>query len=345
MGSAGVRQRHSLLVGLCAVATCGIIALDAFATRSALVAALGPHSSLAVNAMLIRHVVMGLLVLATLWLAISSLSLQGQVRQVGDTLQKLEGWESKDADEFSGAGVDNGELGRLGGAVDALMDRLAEAQARQVEQDHHHDLLVRELDHRVKNLLSTVQAIARQTFKANVPPAEASATFSHRLIALTNAHALLTQRWQGAALCATVDTAIRPFQDEGSPKLTAQGPDLQIRANAALSLSMSLHELCTNAVKYGALSTDAGYVAVRWAVEEHPQGGVLVLHWEEFGGPPVEPPSRQGFGSAMIQRVLVVELGAETDLDYKPNGLACRMVIPLKALLACDQVSSEPEVY
>ena len=180
-------------------------------------------------------------------------------------------------------------------------------------------LLVNELNHRVKNTLALVQGLALQSFRDGRDPAEARCAFQHRLAALAAAHDLLTrQSWEGATLRGLAEGALGHLTGVEA-RVTIEGPDVTLGPKAAVSLVMALHELSTNAAKYGALSVAAGRVAVRWQVE----GDRLRLGWQEAGGPPVSPPGRRGFGLRMIERALAADLAGGVALNFEPGGLHC----------------------
>jgi two-component sensor histidine kinase len=165
------------------------------------------------------------------------------------------------------------------------------AQGHDVTQQtlaaEHRQLLVNELNHRVKNTLATVQSLAHQTLRDADSLAAAKSMLTARLLALSNAHNVLTrENWEGASLPEVVHEATRAHDDPAAPRIDAAGPDLRVGPRVALALSMALHELATNAAKYGALSTDAGAVQVRW---ERSGERSLALTWRERGGPPVSP--------------------------------------------------------
>lgn len=184
-------------------------------------------------------------------------------------------------------------------------------------------LLIDELNHRVKNTLATVQAIADQTLRTTADPASFRSAFESRLMALSATHDLLTaEGWRSAGLRDVLLGEMRPY---GVERYSLDGPEVPLAPSQAVALGLLIHELTTNAAKYGALSTAAGRVAVRWTVE----GGVLALTWTETGGPPVSPPTRQGFGSRLIERSLEGALGGKAKLDYRPEGLACSVRLPL----------------
>ena len=182
-------------------------------------------------------------------------------------------------------------------------------------------LLVNELNHRVKNTLALVQGLALQSFRDGRDPAEARTAFQHRLAALAAAHDLLTrQSWEGATLRGLAEGALGHLIGQ-EKRVEISGPDLTLGPKAAVSLVMALHELSTNAAKYGALSVPAGRVVVAWEVE----GDRLRLQWREQGGPPAKAPDRRGFGLRMIERALAADLGGGVAMDFKPGGLHCRI--------------------
>ncbi|MDZ3838808.1 MAG: PAS domain-containing protein [Rhodospirillales bacterium] len=193
----------------------------------------------------------------------------------------------------------------------------------------HQRLLLLELNHRVKNMLATVQAVADQTFQG-AASADARQAFSARIVSLARTHDLLARRsWQQAALHDVVLQAVAPFEGAPDPRFDIEaGDDVLLQPKAALALSMALHELATNAVKYGALSNGSGRVGVAWEVSRH-SSERLRFSWRESGGPPVYKPSRRGFGSVMIERGLARELNAQVSLDYAPDGLVFQMEMPL----------------
>jgi PAS domain S-box-containing protein len=195
------------------------------------------------------------------------------------------------------------------------------------QAEEHRLLLVNELNHRVKNTLATVQAIAAQTFRG---PDQESAriAFEGRIQALSQAHDILTsQNWSGAGLHQVIAATLRPFtvDDKGYSRISLTTTDVSLSSKAALALSMALHELATNAVKYGALSNDGGRIEILGRVEE----GNLHLSWREIGGPAVVPPRRTGFGSHLIKRALPRQLNGEVRLDHLPEGVVCEIRIPV----------------
>lgn len=195
----------------------------------------------------------------------------------------------------------------------------------------HQRLLVNELNHRVKNTLATVQAIAAQSLREGAEPEAAKRSFTARLVALSRAHDILTQEsWEGADLGEVVRASVEAFDAEG--RFDLDGPTLRLSPKAALSLALALHELGTNAAKYGALSGPEGRIAVGWRVDE--AGGRWLLEWRESGGPAVRTPERRGFGSRLIERGLAAELRGEVGIAFEPGGVVCRVEAPLETVAA-----------
>lgn len=186
-------------------------------------------------------------------------------------------------------------------------------------------LLINELNHRVKNTLATVQSLAVQTLRNTERSADARDLFQARIAALSRAHDLLTQEnWQGASLHAVVDRAFAPFRS-GVDRFASSGPALQLSPKQALAISIALHELATNAAKYGALSNETGRVDVSWDISD----GDVTLVWLESGGPAVVQPTRSGFGTRLIERNLAQDLGGEAGIEYLPAGVRARMTTSL----------------
>ena len=193
---------------------------------------------------------------------------------------------------------------------------------KEAEQRQH--LLFDELNHRVKNTLSIVQALAQQTLRSRPDPADFARAFADRLGSLARAHSLLTHdSWRGAALRDIVATALAAFLDEGRP-IEIGGDAVMVPASTTITLSLMLHELATNAAKYGALSVADGRLAIRWTTTEAGVGTAIDLHWREDNGPPVSPPKSRGFGSRLLAGS-AQQLGAELELDYAASGLRCRL--------------------
>lgn len=193
--------------------------------------------------------------------------------------------------------------------------------------EEHRELLINELNHRAKNTLAMVQAIAAQTFKG--VDASVRADFDQRLMTLSSVHNLLTdQNWDSAELRDVVRASLRPHLGGERVRLSYRGPDLRLKPRSAVAMSMALHELGTNALKYGALSNEAGRVTLDWKAD----GSRFRFKWEESGGPSIAPPKHTGFGSRMIERGLASELQGDVSIDYRPAGVVCTIDSPLDAI-------------
>lgn len=189
------------------------------------------------------------------------------------------------------------------------------------------ELLINELNHRVKNTLAIVQAIAAQTLKDSDLPAHRD--FEQRLLTLASVHSLLTEEnWNSAELHDVVRASLRPHLVGANVRIDYKGPSLRLKPKSAVAVSMALHEIGTNALKYGALSNDSGKVALDWTTDH----GRFRLRWQESGGPAVSPPRRTGFGSRMIERALSAELRGPVHIDFRPNGVVCTIDSPLEAI-------------
>jgi PAS domain S-box-containing protein len=215
--------------------------------------------------------------------------------------------------------------------------RLYEAAQREITErrqaEQHRELLINELNHRVKNTLATVQSVAAQTLRNSAVEKEARETFDARLIALSDAHDLLTrENWDSTALGDVIAMALRPYRSDCEDRFEIAGPEIRLAPKTALTIAMGLHELATNAVKYGALSNTTGVVSLRWWVEDGEAGPGLRMEWAEHGGPPVASPGRKGFGSRLIERGLAAELAGRVEIDYRPGGVVCSVEAPIPEL-------------
>src|SRR4051794_29323372 len=196
---------------------------------------------------------------------------------------------------------------------------LAKAQ-RTAERQH---LLIRELHHRVKNSLATVQALLGATARSTNSVEAFYHSFAGRLAALGKTHTLLTDDyWQSASVREMLRNELEPYDDGGGHRVALNGPPLELSADLAIPTGMAIHELAANAVTHGALSVPGGRVAVVWDVGRDEDGRrMLCVEWTERDGPPVEPPSRKGFGSTLLERVLPAQCKAEVALEFDPLGL------------------------
>jgi two-component sensor histidine kinase len=269
-------------------------------------------------------------------------------RPVGVLVDTIRAWRGGDEAARTGMSERRGELGIVGKAIDDFLQELVAARRATADAEARRELLVHELDHRIKNLLATVQSVAQQTFKETAKPQDAVRIFSRRLNALSEAHALLMRTdGQSANLCDVVAAAIRPFANEEAPQFDISGPSFPVKVKAVLSLSMALHELCTNAVKYGALCQPLGRVVITWSMEEgdSPESARFHLAWTEHGGPDVVPPQTFGFGSKMIERVLGYELEAVVETRYPATGLEFRLSAPLARFRLSSSAAAPAPIF
>lgn len=218
--------------------------------------------------------------------------------------------------------------GRTVGAVVAVSD----IETRKVAEAHQ-TLINHELSHRLKNTLAMVQAIARQTLSTAPDQKSACNTLSARLIALGRAHdILLTGQGESADIRAIIAGTLNLHDDGGSGRFVIEGPAFRLGEKAALSLSLMLHELATNAAKYGALSTPTGQVRFGWTLDGRPGEEIVEMVWQEEGGPRVEVPTRKGFGTRLIERGLAGTVGGTVTTRYPPDGVICTLTAPLAGL-------------
>jgi two-component sensor histidine kinase len=210
-----------------------------------------------------------------------------------------------------------GASGEIQGAVCAAIDITDRKRHEQ-----HRELLLNELNHRVKNTLATVQSFAMQTLRNAATLPEGRDAFEARLVALSKAHDVLTrEHWEGAGMREIVRGALAAYAGAQDGRLHFEGPEIRVSPRAALTLSMALHELATNAVKYGALSNDKGRVSIDWHADR--ADGRFRLRWVESGGPPVTVPRRRGFGSRLIEQGVSQDLAGEARLHFDAQGVAC----------------------
>ena len=201
-------------------------------------------------------------------------------------------------------------------------------ESKQVEE--RQQLLIRELHHRVKNTLATVQAIVGSTARTASSIDEFYQGFVGRIVSLARTHNLLTEDlWQKAALEDLIKTELGPYEDEARNRIIVEGPHVELPSEAAVPIGMAIHELTTNAAKHGALSTFGGQVDVRWRVEPGEERPILHFVWTEHGGPRVSTPTRQGFGSRLLQRVLATQLQADVSMNFPEEGLRFTMTLPI----------------
>jgi PAS domain S-box-containing protein len=199
------------------------------------------------------------------------------------------------------------------------------------EAEKRQQVMVDELNHRVKNTLATVMALSTQTFRTAPSPKAFCEAFEGRLLALSQTHNLLTRSfWTGAGLRDILTQELAPYAGADGRGFALDGDDLKLGPVTAVTLGMAFHELATNAVKYGALSVAGGKVLVAWRMSRPDR---LHVEWREMGGPPVSPPGRRGFGSRLIEQALASDLNGHARLYFPSEGVRCCMEIPL------DQIS------
>jgi two-component sensor histidine kinase len=219
-------------------------------------------------------------------------------------------------------------LEQAGIDAEALLAQAGIDAAQRESADKLQKLILEELHHRIKNTLATVSAIASQSLRAATSIAHGQHAIESRLLALGRAHDLLMQtRWSSAGLAHIVQGATEPYDSEGEERFSIHGPDLKIGSGAVIALAMTLNELCTNATKFGALSSPAGRIAIVWTLKSER----LHLTWTETGGPAVHAPTRRSFGTRMIE-TLGKQLNGEVELAFEPKGFIYALDAPLRSL-------------
>lgn len=210
----------------------------------------------------------------------------------------------------------------LGFAVQ-MARQLARAESMQ-------ELLVSELNHRVKNSLATVQALAHQTFRNSTDAKSSLRDFDQRLSTMAQTYTLLgEENWKGASLGQIVAAVLKPYLSSGESRVLMSGPEIGLGPRTALLISMALHELATNAAKYGALSRSGGRIDIVWDMVERAGERQVRLTWRETGGPTVAPPTRRGFGSALIERGFAAQVGGQARIAFDPAGVSCTLECPM----------------
>jgi PAS domain S-box-containing protein len=218
--------------------------------------------------------------------------------------------------------------GKLIGAVNMLVDI-----TERVKAESRQKAMVDELNHRVKNTLTTVQSLAAQTIRGDGISEEIRAAFEGRLLALSKLHNRLSDaHWEHADLQSVLEDILAPYREE-SGRVYFEGPAVDLAPNTAVTMALVMHELATNAAKYGCLSVPTGMLAVSWKLLGGSERRVRIA-WRESGGPEVTPPTRTGFGSRLLQRSLSNELKGSAEISYEPTGVRCSMEIPLSPIPA-----------
>jgi two-component sensor histidine kinase len=195
--------------------------------------------------------------------------------------------------------------------------------------ERHLQLVVAELNHRVKNTLSIVQSFAHQSLKGATSPEQARAGFEGRLTALASAHNMLTrENWDRVSLVELIGNSLDVHNDTGT-RFAIHGPDLSVSPKTSVTLAMTLHELATNSMKYGALSAPGGFARISWGLED----GEFHFEWQDCNGPPCAPPARRGFGSRMLERALASELDGSASIHFDNGGFRYELRAPARAEL------------
>lgn len=185
-------------------------------------------------------------------------------------------------------------------------------------------VLAREAEHRAKNVLATVQATVRLSQAKTTEGLKQA--IEGRIRALANVHNLFTQsRWAGADLRSLIAQELTPYCESDAARAQLEGPEVVLLSDKAQPIAVSVHELATNAAKYGALSVAAGRVTVTWSRKPD---GRLIIHWRETGGPRVKPPARPGFGTRVMETLIRNQLKGELHCDWRPEGMTCEIIIP-----------------
>ncbi len=221
------------------------------------------------------------------------------------------------------------EAGQLVGAVNMLVDI---TERKRAEERQH--LMVRELHHRVKNTLATVQAIMGSTARTSDTIEDFKEALIGRIGALAKTHVLLSEDDRGVTFGDLLHSELDAFDDGTEGRIRLSGPDVPITSQLAVSLGMVAHELTTNAAKFGALSIYGGTVEVTWSETIEANRRRLDFDWIESGGPPVKQPTRQGFGSRMLEFVMPGQIQAKTSIDYRPDGVRVHCSVPMAATKA-----------
>ncbi|HEY0220101.1 MAG TPA: HWE histidine kinase domain-containing protein [Afipia sp.] len=216
------------------------------------------------------------------------------------------------------------EIGILGQTFDHLMDENEQREEEREISEARREILVHELAHRVKNTLATVQSIASLSFRNSQGP-EALRGFHERLQALVRSHDLLTRHnWENADLLEVAESALAPVREDHAHRFSLKGPRVDLTSGTVVPIAMVFHELCTNSMKYGALSNSDGKIVVEWTASPNPRGTLINVKWREKDGPIVKPPEHAGFGTRLIKS-LSQQLGGDVEVDYPPSGLECNL--------------------
>jgi two-component sensor histidine kinase/PAS domain-containing protein len=256
------------------------------------------------------------------WLAAPLVSQNGKNLGLIQLSNKTDGTDFGDGDEAV--------IVQLAQHAASAIDHAA-TEAKRREAEKRQRLLIRELHHRVRNTLTTVQAVLGTTARSTRTVEEFYRAFSGRIESLAKTHMLLTEDlWQVAEFRELMEAELRPYRNTGADRVILTGPDVELPSEIAVPLGMALHELTTNAARFGCLSVEEGSLEVRWDVVRQ-QDDVLHIVWVERGGPTVQVPEQEGFGSKLIHRALTAQTKTKVAVDFQPNGLKVVMDVPLRA--------------
>lgn len=236
------------------------------------------------------------------------------------------------------------EANAIGASLSEASELIHRREAALLAGEAHTNLIMRELSHRSKNLLAMVQAMARQSARASTSFEEFKPRFIERLQSLSMSHDLLVKTdWTSVAMRDLIAEQMRPFIDQPVGKLLASGENLMLKPETAQNLGMVFHELGSNAVKHGSLSTPAGLVHIDWRIES---GAVpsLVLQWRESGGPPVRPPASRGFGTAIIEKIIPQSLQGEAHIQWDEKGAVWTLRAPMSSIARAEHAASTGRV-
>ncbi len=225
------------------------------------------------------------------------------------------------------------------GRPESMIALVTDMTARKRAEDAR-ELLHAELDHRVKNALATVSAVVAHTQVGSRSVASFAAALKGRIRSMATTHELLSaRRWQGISFTELVRRELAPYASRNNTQMN--GPEVILEPEAGLAIAMVLHELATNAAKYGALSTKGGHVMITWERRLHGQPPDLILNWKEFGGPPVATPEKSSFGTSTIRDLIPYEFGGRVDLTLAPEGVRCCIELPANWLGSGGAPTSE----
>jgi two-component system CheB/CheR fusion protein len=214
--------------------------------------------------------------------------------------------------------------GKVGGGIAVILD-ISERKRGEAQQQ----VLLHELQHRVKNIITTVGALATRMLKGAASLEDFAASFTGRVSAMAKTHELLSaSHWQGAALRPLIDATVRSYASGDGRNISVAGPEVVLAPTAASTLGLVLYELATNAVKYGALRERNGRVDISWRLTKRDGGEDVILDWAESDGPPIDGVAADGFGTGFIRRSVAYELGGKADLELQPTGMRCRIAFP-----------------